>query len=291
MDNDNYEVKLKQATLNKLHAEISQLHSEREKIELEKNEYLLKNKKKWWHLKAVSIIQSVIAGIVAGGLIASFGLDHFLKIIELNKQSQQASIIETAKLLNEREKLQQQQEENRARIDFLRNENEKIRENAIKTLKTLPSMRNPLGTNTENTVRSNVIRLKKELIKVKKQAEQSKNELKIELDVLVKSQETTDLTIKENWFPIIASPANTTDLIGRLEKLKKKQLDYPIHVYKTIKKQKKSIYAITFGGYLTKEQALTRINYAKDKKISKDAYLWSSNVWGDNIIDNFPSHQ
>jgi len=103
--------------------------------------------------------------------------------------------------------------------------------------------------------------------------------------------EKTDLAVEENWFPIIASPANERDLRGRLDELKKKPLDYSVHVYKTISKQKKPIYAITFGGYLTKKQALIRIEYAKDTKTSKDAYLWSSNAWGDNIIDNFTSSQ
>ena len=51
MDNENYEVKLKQATLDKLHSKISQLNLERERLELEKNEYLLKSKKNGGTLK------------------------------------------------------------------------------------------------------------------------------------------------------------------------------------------------------------------------------------------------
>ncbi|MCY7294116.1 hypothetical protein [Alteromonas sp. a30] len=48
-----------------------------------------------------------------------------------------------------------------------------------------------------------------------------------------------------------------------------------------------SVYAVTFGGYLSKAESVSRVNYARESGMSDDAYSWSSTRWGDNIIAQF----
>ena len=60
-----------------------------------------------------------------------------------------------------------------------------------------------------------------------------------------------------------------------------------MHVYKTVDSRGTPVYAITFDGYLSKTEADQRINYAREAGIAKDAYPWSSNIWGVNIVDEF----
>jgi hypothetical protein len=58
-------------------------------------------------------------------------------------------------------------------------------------------------------------------------------------------------------------------------------------VYETVDSRGTPVYAITFDGYLSKKEADKRIEYARKAGIAKDAYPWSSNIWGINIIDKF----
>ncbi len=43
-------------------------------------------------------------------------------------------------------------------------------------------------------------------------------------------------------------------------------------------------YGVSLGGYLTYKEALKRVNYAKSSKIAEDAYVWSSRIWGENLL-------
>ena len=88
-------------------------------------------------------------------------------------------------------------------------------------------------------------------------------------------------------FSTIASSYNERDLRGKLQELSFLSLDFPVHVYETVDSRGTPVYAIIFDGYLSKEEADKRTEYARKAGIAKDAYPWSSNIWGINIIDKF----
>lgn len=87
-----------------------------------------------------------------------------------------------------------------------------------------------------------------------------------------------------NWFPVIFSIYEREEAFSKAKQLKKGGLKFEVEVYTAADKYGKQVYAITLGGYLTKEQALERVEYAKNKGIAKDAYVWESSVWGQNLL-------
>lgn len=129
MSSNNIDDALKEAELTKLHSEIKKIDSDYSKNELEKKEIESRIDKKWWNVQASGLIQAVIGGAVAGALVAGFGLDHFLKISDLNKKSQQALISEkneieekASKLEVKSNNLEAEKTENQKQILLLQNE-------------------------------------------------------------------------------------------------------------------------------------------------------------------------
>lgn len=294
MTSTDREGELKNAELRKIHAEIARLQSDRDKIELEKGELVVRSKQKWWNIRASGLIQAVIGGIVAGALVAGFGLDHFLKISDLNAKSQKALQVEKQQLINRTKVLEAranlletQQEDSRQVIISLRNENNKIKAKTEATLKNLLALSVSSSQSNEDLLNSEVASLRAELKRVKAETESREQNLNKELQNLAQEQVQTPQGTKDNWFPVIASPYNEVDLRGKLEELGRSSLSYPVHVYKTADKRGAPVYAITFEGYLSKSEANKRITYAIKTGVAKDAYPWSSNIWGVNIVDKF----
>jgi hypothetical protein len=288
----NHEEELRKAELRKVHAEIARLESDRDKIELEKGEIVARNSQKWWNIRASGLIQAVIGGIVAGALVAGFALDHFLKISDLNEKSQKALQIEKKGLIDKATKLEtkatlleSEQEKSRQVIIALRNENNKFKTETEETLKRLSELAASASQNNEASLNSEIALLRTELDRAKVKTESRERSLNIELINLAQAQEQISQGNKDNWFPVIASPYNEVDLRGKLKELSQSPLNYPVHVYKTVDKRGTPVYAITFEGYLSKSEADKRIRYARKKGIAKDAYPWSSNIWGVNIVD------
>ncbi len=302
---------LRKAELKKIHAEIALLESDRDKIELEKSEIVSKSAKKWWSVKASGLIQAVIGGIVAGALVAGFGLDHFLKISDLNEKSQKVLQTEKndleisqIKLISEKQRLENQtkaleerarllevkQEESRQVITSLRNENSRFKDKTEATLEKLSNLSISSSQRSEDSLNNEIASLRSELVRVKVETESREQSLNTELQNLSKEHEKTSKGIEDNWFPVIASPYNETDLIGKLEELDRLSLNYPVHVYKTADKRGVPVYAITLAGYLPKSEASKRVAYVRKIGIAKDAYPWSSNLWGNNIIGEFVSN-
>lgn len=276
---------LKAAELEKTRAEIDLLHSNREKIEMEKQALAGKDKQKWWNIKASGLIQALIAGIVAGALVAGFMLDHFLKVAELNEKVQQALIAEKEEVLKRADELEKKEEESRQIITSLRHENQKLKKRIESSLKELAALsdgrdRPEGGIKIETKIDS----LKEELNRLKQQTVSREASLDTELRNLVEKRGQASAGHTNNWFAVIASAYNKHDLIGKLEELDKRAgLRYPVHAYKTSDKRGNPVYAITLDGYLSKAEAAERVAYAIETGIAKDAYPWSSEHWGKNI--------
>lgn len=284
------ESNLKEAELSRIQADTARINAEREKIELESKEIGARKKQKWWHIRASGLIQSAIGGIVAGVLVAGFGLDHFLKVADLNEKSQKALELEKAELvaktseLEEKTKyLEAKQEENRQVITSLRNENKNVKAQADVALKNIAALSSSPSECNEGTLNSEIASLKTELQRVTSEAKSRGESLTSELESLVEERGATAKGKENNWFPVISSPYNKTDLLGKLEELDRITAQYPVHVYKTADKRGAPVYAITFGGYLSKADATKRVSYARSSGIASDAYPWSSNIWGEDI--------
>lgn len=287
MASTDYEKELRNAELRKLHAEIALLESDREKIELEKGELVASNSQKWWNIRVTGLIQAVIGGIVAGALVAGFGLDHFLKISDLNEKSHKVLQSEKQELVDKTKLLESKQEESRQVIIMLRSENNKFKEQTEVTLNELSSLSVSSSQGNQESLNSEIASLRTELKRARAKTEYREQSLNEELQNLAQAQVQISQGSKDNWFPVVASPYNEVDLRGKLEELEKLSLSYPVHVYKTVDKWGRSVYAITLEGYLSKSEAEKRIRYAIKNNIAKDAYPWSSNIWGINIVDNF----
>lgn len=287
MASTDHEKELRNAELRKLHAEIALLESDREKIELEKGKLVASNSQKWWNIRVTGLIQAVIGGIVAGALVAGFGLDHFLKISDLNEKSHKVLQSEKQELVDKTKLLESKQEKSRQEIIMLHRENNKIKEQAEVTLNKLSSLSVSSSQGNQESLNSKIASLRTELKRAMAKTESREQSLNAELQNLAQAQVQISQGSKDNWFPVVASPYNEVDLRGKLEELEKSSLSYPVHVYKTADKWGRSVYAITLEGYLSKSEAEKRIRYARKTGIAKDAYPWSSNIWGINIVDNF----
>lgn len=285
MTDMNYETEIKKAELERIKAETLRINAEKEKIEQEKSGIVNQRSPKWWNIRASGLIQSVVGGIVAGALVAGFGLDHFLKVADLNEKSQKALITEKEEIESEKRK---SEEENRQAITSLRNENTKLKSQIDEALNKITSLSSISVRCNEETLNNEIALLKNELERVRIQTESREAQLSTDLNSLVQEHKASVKSSEGTWFPVIASPYNDTDLLGKLEELKTNSVEYPIHVYKSADRLGMSVYAVTLGGYLSKADASERVTYARSSGIASDAYAWSSTIWGRNIREQFP---
>jgi hypothetical protein len=84
-----------------------------------------------------------------------------------------------------------------------------------------------------------------------------------------------------NAFAVIASPKDLNSAVDLSRKVAAGTTDYPVEIYLT---GDHGYYAVTLGGYLSLEEALKRVKFARDQKIAVDAFVWQSNQWGDNLL-------
>jgi hypothetical protein len=105
---------LNKAKLKALESEAARNYAEQEKLQKETEKIALDNRANFLGLSFTSLLKIVIAGIVAGLLVWSFGLDHMLKVNTMNvalKESLEEDKIklimqneEQSKILSERKK-------------------------------------------------------------------------------------------------------------------------------------------------------------------------------------------
>lgn len=289
----------KQLEIRKLAAETKLLEAERRKAEEEADRIVADRPLKWAGLKVTALAQAVIAGIVAAFLISGFALDHFLKITELNKKlrealeqektelTQKAGRLEAEKeqLEQNRDALARRQEDSRQTIISLQEANKQTEQDLQDAVQRLAQIA-PQDC-SEEELQSEIASLRSQLETLEQQSATRGRELSEGLRELAQEREETSNAVGETWFPVIASPYNESDLRGKLEELGVETIRYPIHVYKTTDKSGNPVFAITLGGYLSKEEALSRVEYARESKLSPDAYPWSSTNWGSNVFDKY----
>jgi hypothetical protein len=81
-------------------------------------------------------------------------------------------------------------------------------------------------------------------------------------------------------FPVIRSMKDLNGAIDWARGLRKTIPEYPVEVYLA----ENDYYAVTLGGYLSREEAENRVKLARDRKISPDAYVWQSRNWGHSLL-------
>jgi hypothetical protein len=91
------------------------------------------------------------------------------------------------------------------------------------------------------------------------------------------------------WFPVVASAYTEADVRGKLQELQSQSLEYELGVYRASDAKGIPVYALSLGGGLSRSEASKRAEYARQKGIATDAYIWNSTRWGDNIARQFIS--
>jgi hypothetical protein len=87
-DKMNIEDHIKEKELKRIDADIAKIEAERQKVEIESKELVRKFNLPFY--KRPWFFQTIIGGIVVGGLFVGFMLDHFLKVIVLIEKEQTA---------------------------------------------------------------------------------------------------------------------------------------------------------------------------------------------------------
>lgn len=280
---------VEQAELAKLVSETKRNDAERLKFDKERAEIESRLSQKWWDLPFTGLIQAAIGGVVAGALIWGFALDHFLKVNELNEKSrsdlrQKADVLAKAKLALEKE-----QETNRQLITRLKLDNQKIKDEIDNYRQQLAEKLVSKSVDADKVTMqaTSIEALEASLADLLSQTQSSDKVLTKQLNALSESQQAQQVSEASTWFPVLASAYKKVDLEGRLSQLRKANPQFPLHVYSTSDGSGSPVYAITFGGYLSNAEAISRVNYAKEAGLSTDAYSWSSTRWGNNIIGQF----
>jgi len=82
---------------------------------------------------------------------------------------------------------------------------------------------------------------------------------------------------KGNSFPVIGSFETMAEAIDFIKGIN--PAPYSPEIYLS----ENNYYAVTLGGYLRKEEAQTRVRFAQQQGIAKDAYLRNTRNWGENL--------
>ncbi|QDO82387.1 hypothetical protein FM037_02940 [Shewanella psychropiezotolerans] len=222
--------------------------SERKRYEAEINEINHRLNQPWYKIRLVSVLQAVIAGIVAGGLIWSFSIDHVKRLYDLQKHLSSVQ----AQLTKENNGLQKQIKQ--------------LGEDKVELLKEIELVGKIVQISASTVADSNV-----------------KASASVQLSNLSRVQLNLVPDDDANWFPVVASAYNKADLEGRLQEIKSLNPTFNVEIYNSSDKNGIPVYAITLGGYLSKNESMKRVQYAKEKNIAKDSYNWRTEKWGEDM--------
>lgn len=241
------------AERDKFIVEAESFKSERKRYEAEISEINSRLNQPWYRIRLVSIIQALIAGIVAGALIWSFAIEHIKKLYEL----QTKLVVMQKELEGENDKLQKD-------IKGLEQDKKALSESLDDHRNTIVNLESKIASQPD----------------VKKYASK-------QLELLSNVQQKFIPKSEEFWFPVIASTYNEDDLKGRLSTLRKQKPEYKIEIYRATDGKGRHVYAITLGGYLSNNESAKRVKYARSNDIASDAYSWNSTKWGNDISEEF----
>lgn len=187
----------------------------------------------------------------------------------------------------EKGKLERELEISRQHITVSQSENEEFREQLAEAKRQLVELENSRDESEQLELFTQLEELQTQLTDIESFAVQRTEDLGAQLKGLAESKERLGSIEETNWFPVLASAYSEEDLEYGLKKLESKSLEYEIHVYETKDRRGVTVYAITLGGYLSKPEASNRVRYAKSEGLSGDAYTWSSDRWGDNLLEEW----
>jgi hypothetical protein len=88
-------------------------------------------------------------------------------------------------------------------------------------------------------------------------------------------------------FAVVGSYENLNDANDFAKRLRDSKPMYQPEIYLAENK----IYGVTLGGYLSYEEARGRAEFAREKGIAKDAYVWQSRQWGENLFTATDLHE
>jgi hypothetical protein len=88
------------------------------------------------------------------------------------------------------------------------------------------------------------------------------------------------VTQRNYEFPVVGSLTTLDEAVRVARRLQEQNFPYPVQIYLA----ENDYYAVTLGGYLERQEAARRVQYAKDKGIAKDAYVRYSTAWGENLF-------
>ena len=111
---------LQEAKLRALESEAAKNNAEKERISLETQQLREDLKTRFLGINWISFIKYVVAGVVGGLLVWSFGLEHMLKVNTMNLAIERANVEENARLKIEKEELAKNNTDLRNEIEQLR---------------------------------------------------------------------------------------------------------------------------------------------------------------------------
>lgn len=101
------------------------------------------------------------------------------------------------------------------------------------------------------------------------------------LKELKATQKTIREAKKDYYFPVVGSFRTIEEATHFAKRLLKERYKYKAEIYLA----ENDYYGVTLGGYLSYDDADDRVAYAKSKMKVKDAYVWKSQDWGENLLE------
>ncbi|MCP4367015.1 MAG: DUF1566 domain-containing protein [Deltaproteobacteria bacterium] len=266
---------IKEKELKKVNAEIDRIKQESEKFKLESEEL---KRKSYWHLNPLFIktIQALIGGLIAGGLIAGFTLDHFIGVTELIGERQDALEEKIVKLDKKREKVEEESKLLKDRHvdlekekDGLLSETKKLEEDICKLEDYFESERNQdremyikdieLLKNNLETLQADLsesLEEKQALVKQYKELSNENNDLKYTKEI--QNLDAQNIEIEKKSSEI------STSIVKQVSKLAKARI--PV-------------------GYLTNEKAMMYLNEKnKPKNYTDNKFNYKEETINDDIV-------
>ena len=109
-------------------AELERIRAEQAKLNAEAKEIKRRLTQPWWYIRPSALTQTVIAGIVGGGVFWAFMLDNVVNINTVNEEVQENLKYEYEKLQVAFENLQEERDSLRTERDFLLKKADKLKE-------------------------------------------------------------------------------------------------------------------------------------------------------------------
>jgi hypothetical protein len=98
----------------------------------------------------------------------------------------------------------------------------------------------------------------------------------------VAEQVAEEAVLRGNSFAVVGSYLKFQDAVSFAQKINQADYKYKPDIYLA----ENDYYAVTLGGYLSYHEAMRRVEYAKSINLAKDAYVFTSQLWGLNLFNN-----